>query len=62
VIDAQEQTVTVSLPARIAFTERKVNDLQIMAVGIFEIESANAAGSFVGCRYRVRARRSVPTL
>ena len=45
-IDTQEQFVGLLLPARIAFARRKVNDFQIVTVGIFEVKGVDAGGCF----------------
>src|SRR6266850_2254579 len=47
VVDAQEKFIVLLLPARIAFTGRKIDDLEIVAVSVFEIEGADFGGGFV---------------
>jgi formate hydrogenlyase transcriptional activator len=44
VVDPEEKTVVLLLPPRVAFPRRKVNDLQIVPVGIAKIKSADSSG------------------
>src|SRR5213593_1908612 len=43
VVDAEEEPIGRLLPARIALAGREPDELQRMAVGIAEVEGANAA-------------------
>ena len=57
VIDAEKQSVGLLLPARIAFARRKINDLQVVLVGIAKIERLNPGSGFDRRRQRLRTSR-----
>ena len=62
VIDSQEESLAADVPARIALARREPQDLECMAVGIFEVEGANAARVRipVGPAAGVQAKRTRP--
>src|SRR4030095_6503625 len=55
VVDAEIEFIVILLPARIALAGWEINDFQIMSIGIFKIESANAGGGFIADGDRLRA-------
>src|SRR6266568_3216649 len=59
VVDSQKQPVACVLPLGIAFALRELQDLHRMFIGVFEIESLDAARIFVPIWQTLRSRGSV---
>src|ERR1041384_5244619 len=53
VIDPKKQLVRFLLPSRISFTGRKINDLQVVLVGVAKIERFDSGRGFNRCRQRL---------
>src|SRR4030095_599873 len=58
VIDAEKELVGFLLPARIAFARRKIDDLQIVLVGITEIKRFDSSRGLNRRRQRLRCCRN----
>src|SRR6266849_6134763 len=59
VVDSQKQPVACVLPPGITFTLGELQNLHGMFIGVFEVESLDAARVFVPIRQTLRARGSV---
>src|SRR6266540_597965 len=53
VIDTEEKFVRLFLPTRIAFARRKIDDLEIVLVGITKIKCFDSSGDGERCRQRL---------
>src|SRR5436190_5342584 len=52
-IDAEEEVIGLFLPTRIAFARRKIDDLEIVLVGITKIKCFDSSGGGERCRQRL---------
>src|SRR5947208_11990352 len=59
VVDAQEKFVARSMPLRIALAFRKLQDLEVMPIGVAKVEGLDAAGVFVPVGQPLRTSRSM---
>src|SRR6266498_5104591 len=57
VIDTEEKLVRLFLPTRIAFARRKIDDLEIVLVGITKIKCFDSSGGGERCRQRLGPSR-----
>src|SRR6266516_3372125 len=56
-IDAEEEVIGLFLPTRIAFARRKIDDLEIVLVGIAKIKCFDSSGGGERCRQRLGPSR-----
>src|SRR5205814_9804906 len=52
-IDTEEEVIGLFLPTRIAFAGRKVNDLQVVLIGITKVERFDPRSGGERCRQRL---------
>src|SRR6266576_891760 len=57
-IDTEEEVIGPLLPTRIAFARRKIDDLEIVLVGITKIKCFDSSGGGERCRQRLGTSRN----
>src|SRR6266568_4006051 len=57
-IDTEEEVIGLFLPTRIAFARRKIDDLEIVLVGITKIKCFDSSGGGERCRQRLGPGRN----